>query len=171
MNSGDSVDGICRWCENNDRQSGRHGNVEPAAMRSSPRRTLIRFAGAALAAPAISRYAHAAEIKWRIGHVAPADSPLHRNLLDAADLISKRSDGRMELAVIGEGRAGVQAGLVGHVRTGGIGMTLATCTHLAPTLLFCTVPSIGFLFGDYAKLWPAMDGDLGQMIRTQIRSQ
>jgi TRAP-type C4-dicarboxylate transport system substrate-binding protein len=30
---------------------------------------------------------------------------------------------------------------------------------------------IGFVFGDYASLWPAIDGELGQTIRTQIRTQ
>jgi len=137
-------------------------------MRRISRRAIL---GAASAEPVISRYAHAAEITWRIGHVAPINTPLHQRLLEGADAISKRSNGQMELKVIGEGRAGIQSGLFGQVRSGGIEMTVATCMQMAPTLPLCSVPSIGFLFSDYTQLWPAIDGNLGQLIRAQIRSQ
>ncbi len=130
----------------------------------------MQATGAALAAPAITRYAHAAEITWRIAHIAPVKTPLHQHLLEAADAISKRSDGKMELTVIGEGKAGIQSGLFAQVRSGALEMTVATCTQLAPTLPICSVPLTGFLFRDYASLWPAMDGELGQLIRPQIRS-
>jgi tripartite ATP-independent transporter DctP family solute receptor len=140
-------------------------------MKRVSRRKLWQAAGAALAAPTISRFAHAAEIAWRVGHVAPLDTPLHQHLLEAADAIAKRSDGKMELTVIGEGRAGIQSGLLAQVRSGAMEMTVATCTQLAPTVGLCEIPSIGFLFGDYTSLWPTMDGELGQMIRAKISSQ
>lgn len=140
-------------------------------MRNMSRRAALRVAGAVLAAPTICRYAHAAEITWRVGHVAPIDTPLHRHLLEAADAIAKRSGGKMELSVLGEGRAGIQSGLLAQVRRGGLEMTVATCTQLAPTLPLCSIPLTGFVFGDYNSLWPAIDGELGQLIRTQIGSQ
>jgi tripartite ATP-independent transporter DctP family solute receptor len=140
-------------------------------MRHVSRRAALRLASTVLAAPAICRYAHAAEITWRVGHVAPVNTPLHQHLLEAADAIAKRSDGRMELSVTGEGRLGIQSGLLGQVRGGGLEMTVATCTQLAPMVSICSIPLIGFVFGDYASLWPAIDGELGQTIRTQIRTQ
>ncbi|MSP00818.1 MAG: TRAP transporter substrate-binding protein [Acetobacteraceae bacterium] len=135
------------------------------------RRLAWQAAGVALTAPMISRYARASGITWRIGHVAPVDTPLHRYLVEAAESISKRSDGRMELVVVPEGKAGIQSGLLAQVRNGGIEMTVTTCTQLAPTLAACSIPSIGFLFGDHSRLWPAMDGELGQLIRGQIATQ
>jgi len=140
-------------------------------MRQFARRAVLRVAGAALAAPAIAHHARAANIKWRLGHVAPLDTPLHRRLLEAADAIAKRSDGMMELAVIGEGRAGIQSGLLAQVRGGGMEMTVATCTQLASTVPLCSIPMIGFLFRDYANLWQTMDGELGQLIRSQVPTQ
>ena len=129
------------------------------------------MAGALLATPWISRFAHAAEVTWRIGHVAPLDTPLHLSLLEAAESIAKRSEGRMELKIIGEGRAGIPSGLLSQVRNGGIEMTVATNTQLASTVLPCGIPAAGFLFKDYDMLWPAMDGPLGTLIRTQISTQ
>jgi tripartite ATP-independent transporter DctP family solute receptor len=140
-------------------------------MKQVARRVVLRGAGAALAAPTICQYAHAAEVTWRLGHVAPTDTPLHRRLLEAADAITKRSDGKMELSIVGEGRAGIQSGLLAQVRGGGIEMTVAASTQLATTLPLCSIPSIGFLFGDYTSLWPAIDGELGQIIRSQFQSQ
>ena len=140
-------------------------------MKPVSRRAALRVAGTALAAPLISRYAHAAEITWRVGHVAPVNTPLHQHLLEAADAIAKRSDGKMELSVMGEGRLGIQSGLLAQVRRGGLEITVATCTQLAPTATLCSIPMIGFAFGDYANLWPAIDGELGQTIRSQIRTE
>jgi tripartite ATP-independent transporter DctP family solute receptor len=132
---------------------------------------VLNVAGGVLAAPLISRFAHAAEVTWRIGHVAPVSTPLHQRLLEAADAISKRSDGKMELQVVGEGKLGIQSGLLAQVRGGGLQMTVASCTQLAPSAGLCSFPSVGFLFPGYASLWPAIDGDLGKIIRAQIQSQ
>lgn len=140
-------------------------------IRRLSRRRVIHAATAVLAAPAISRQARAAQISWRLGHVAPVDTPLHKRLLEAADAIAKRSDGLMELKVLGAGTAGVQSGLLAQVRGGGIEMTVATCTQLAPISSLCSIPLIGFLFNDYPSLWKAMDGDLGKMISAQMPAQ
>jgi TRAP-type transport system periplasmic protein len=140
-------------------------------MTQIARRAALKLATTVLAAPSLSRYAHAAEITWRVGHVAPKDTPLHQHLMEASDAIAKRSDGKMELIVIGEGKAGIQSGLLNQVRQGGLEMTVATCTQLFPKLPMCSIPLMGFVFGSYASVWPAMDGDLGQMIRSQIQAQ
>ncbi len=132
------------------------------------RRSVLRGAGGALAAPVISRFAHAAEITWRFGHAAPHDTPLHQRLLEAAEAIAKRSDGKMELKVIGEAQAGNESGLLARVREGGVEMTVASGERLTSSLALAAIPSIGFLFDDHAKLWLAMDGELGQSIRAQI---
>jgi tripartite ATP-independent transporter DctP family solute receptor len=131
----------------------------------------VAVASAVLAAPGILRFAHAAEYRWRLGHVAPSNTPLHQRLIEAAESISQRSDGQMEFSVIGEGKAGIQSGLLAQVRNGGIEMTVATCSQLVPTINLCTIPLIGFAFSNYAKLWPAMDGELGRTIRSQFPVQ
>jgi len=137
-------------------------------MRNISRRASFRFAAGGLVAPAICGHARAADVIWRLGHAAPLDTPLHRRLLEAADAIEKRSDGQMRLTVVGEGRAGIQSGLLAQVRDGGIEMAVASCGSLGSILPVCSVPSIGFLFSDYKAVWSAMDGELGQLIRAQI---
>ena len=69
------------------------------------------------------------------------------------------------------GRPAFKAACSAQVRDGRLQMTATTCTQLMPTVPLCSIPSIGFLFGDYANLWPAMDGDLGRLISSQIKTQ
>ena len=140
-------------------------------MTQLSRRAIGRMTAGALAAPAIMRYAHAAEITWRLGHSASATSPFHKLLTDASEAISKRSDGKMELAVVGEGRLGIPGGMLAQVRAGTLDMTVATYSQLASNTPLCTIPAIGFLFGTYAKVWSSMDGALGQTIRAQAATE
>ena len=139
-------------------------------MRPLVRRALVRGAGAALAMPFIPRLGHAAEVTWRLGHVAPTATVLHEHLLEAADAIKKRSDGKMELKIIPEGQAGIQSGLLAQVRNGGMEMTLVSGVQLAPTMPISGIPSAAFLFADHKAVWQAMDGELGELLRTQISS-
>ncbi len=140
-------------------------------MNRVSRRGIVLAAGSGLAMPAISRYARAAEYTWRIGHVAPVNTPLHKNMMEAAEAIAKRSDGRMELKVLGEGKAGIQSGLLAQVRNGGIEMTVVSATQLAPTIVPCAIPATGFLFGGRTGLWQAMDGELGEFLRATMSRQ
>jgi TRAP-type C4-dicarboxylate transport system substrate-binding protein len=151
-----------------DRADPRSGT---AIMRHLSRRSALRAAGAGLVTPLLARYANAAEFNWRFGHSLPATSPFHQHLLSAAEAIAKRSDGQMQLSIIGEGQLGGPSGLLGQVRGGSLEMTAAGIARLADRVPFCSVPAIGFMFADYARLWPAIDGDLGDLIRLQTRSQ
>ena len=148
--------------------NGHGGEGDRPVSRALTRRTALT---GVLAAPMISRFAHAAEFTWRFGHVAPNDAPLHRRMVEAAEAVAKRSEGRMEIRIIGEGQAGIQSGLFAQVRGGGLEMTFVSGAQLTPLLGLAELPSLGFLFDTYTKLWSAMDGAFGQAIREQIPRQ
>ena len=67
-------------------------------MRTT-RRLMIGGGIAALAAPALPRFARAAEYSWKFGHSAPTTFPLHIRLVEAAAKIGKDSNGRMALQI------------------------------------------------------------------------
>ena len=67
-------------------------------MRTT-RRLMIGGGIAALAVPALPRFARAAEYTWKFGHSAPTSFPLHTRLVEAAAKIAKDSNGRMELQI------------------------------------------------------------------------
>ena len=125
--------------------------------------------GAALAMPFLMRPARAADVTWRIGHVAPIGAPLHQRLLEVADAVSKRSEGRIEVVIGGASSMGVQSGLLSQVRRGGgIEMAALTGSALAPFAQECGLLETGFLFDGHDGAWAAMDGDLGRFLRARI---
>jgi len=42
---------------------------------------------------------------------------------------------------------------------------------LAANLAVAALPTLGFAFGGYDALWPAMDGDLGRFLRQQFKER
>jgi tripartite ATP-independent transporter DctP family solute receptor len=137
-------------------------------MRLS-RRTALGGAAAVLAAPALPRLARAAaEYSWKFGHTAPTSFPLHIRLVEAAAGIAKDSHGRMELQIFADGQLGGDNDLLSQARSGAIEFCQPTGQILASILPVTAISALGFAWSDYAKIWPAMDGDLGKFIRAQI---
>jgi TRAP-type C4-dicarboxylate transport system substrate-binding protein len=125
--------------------------------------------GAALAMPFLGHRARAADVTLRIGHVAPIGAPLHLRLLEAAEAISQRSEGRIEVVIGGASTMGVQAGLLNQVRHGGgVEMAALTGLSLVSAVQEATLLETGFLFTGHDDAWTAMDGDLGQFLRGRI---
>ena len=136
------------------------------------RRRMLVAGSAALAAPALPRFAAAApEFEWRLGHTAPERFPLHKRLVEAANEIGTQSEGRIQLTVRPDSQLGGQLGLLQQVRTGSVEITPVTGQSLIGILAAMFVQSVGFAFAGYDRLWPAMDGDLGRLIRAQIQER
>ena len=128
--------------------------------------------GVALAVPALPRRALAApEYQWRLGHTAPESFPIHTRLMEAAKEIGEKSEGRIVLAIKPDSQLGGQLGLLSQVRGGSVEMTPVTGQSLAGVLGSMFVQSAGFAFAGYEKLWPALDGDLGRVLRNQIQQR
>jgi tripartite ATP-independent transporter DctP family solute receptor len=130
------------------------------------RRTLL---GAALAAPLLSRNAKAAEYSWKFAHTAPLTFPFHIRVAEAAEQIGKDSNGRMELQVFPDAQLGGDNDLLSQARAGAIEFCQPTGQILASILPVTAISALGFAWSDYAKVWPAMDGD--QYIRGQIAAK
>ncbi len=138
-------------------------------MWRTTRRWFLGSAAGLLAAPAIARPAHAADVTWRLGHTAPTGFPLHKRLLEAAEQVAKQSGGRMAIQILPDSQLGSQVGLLSQVRSGALDMSALTGQVLATAQALAGLPMAGFAFADYAAVWPAMDGELGQTIRQQMQ--
>ncbi len=132
------------------------------------RRGLLRLGVGGLAAPLVARFAHAAEINWRIGHTAPVGFPLHIRLTEAAEAIGRLTDGRMEIRVVPDSELGSQVGLLAQVRAGTLDASPITGQALASAQATAALPMAGFAWKDHEPLWRAMDGELGKLIREQV---
>ena len=136
------------------------------------RRTLLTTGAVVVAASSLPRFAVAApEFQWRLGHTAPAGSPLHKRLTEAAAEIGTKSEGRIQLTIHPDSQLGGQLGLLQQVRGGSVEMTPVTGQTLAGVLGPMFVQSVGFAFAGYEKVWPALDGDLGRLLRGQMQDR
>ena len=126
---------------------------------------------AALAAPALPRFAKAAEFTWKFGHTAPTSFPLHIRLAAAAKKIGEDSHGRMELQVFPDSQLGGDNDLLSQARSGAIEFCQPTGQIFSSILPVTAISALGFAWTDYSKIWPAMDGELGAYIRAQITAK
>jgi TRAP-type C4-dicarboxylate transport system substrate-binding protein len=126
------------------------------------------LAAAGLAAPFLPRFAKAATTVWRIGHSAPANFALHLRLTEVAAAVAAQTSGQMAIEVHPNSELGSPVGLFAQLRAGTIeGMPL-TNQLLANNLAIGALPTVGFAFSGYDRLWPAIDGDLGKFLRAQM---
>jgi TRAP-type C4-dicarboxylate transport system substrate-binding protein len=134
------------------------------------RRRLLATA-TALAAPSLPRFAHAAEVTWRLAHTAPTDFPLHTRLLEAATTIAARSDGKMTLQVHPDNELGGTLGLLAQLRAGTIDAVPLSSQTLGNDLVVAFIPTVGFAFNGYDQLWNAIDGGIGQFLRSRLKER
>ena len=128
-------------------------------------------ATAGLAAPFLSRPAKAADVTWRLGHSAPADFALHIRLVEAAGAIAAGSKGKMLLQVYPNSELGGPVGLMGQLSAGTLDAAPLTNQLLSSNLAFAALPMMGFAFPGYEQVWGALDGDLGTLLRKQIKDR
>ena len=149
--------------------SGRPSRLSRPRASGLGRRAVLAAAG--LAAPFLPRFAGAAEFTWRIGHSAPVDFALHVRLVEAVGTIESRSEGQMAVEVYPNSELGSAVGLLAQLRAGAIDAVPLTSQMLAKDLSIAALPMLGFAFSGYDQLWPAIDGDAGGFLRSQIKDR
>jgi TRAP-type transport system periplasmic protein len=142
----------------------------PGGAGSMSRRAVLA-AGAGLAIPFLPRFARAAEFTWRIAHNSPPDFAIHGRLMEAASVVATQSEGRMSVEISPNSEMGSAAGLLAQVRAGTVDGVSLSCQSLSRDLAVAALPMTGFAFSGYDQLWPALDGDVGRLIRGQLNER
>jgi tripartite ATP-independent transporter DctP family solute receptor len=135
-----------------------------------PRNNLTRrhvVAGAAgLSAATILRWpANAAEFSYKYGSSSPMEHPAMAHSKIAADKIKEATNGRLEITLYPSSQLGGDTAMISQVISGAMQMYMLPIDLLAPRNPVCGITGVGFAFPGYDQVWPAMDGDLGKMLR------
>ena len=115
------------------------------------------------------RHAGAAEFNFKIGTNVPATHPLNTHLVRATRRVLEASGGRLELQVFPNNQLGGDTDMFSQLRSGALECFLNSGVNTLSTLIpAAAISGVGFAFRDYATVWSALDGRLGEHLRTQI---
>jgi TRAP-type transport system periplasmic protein len=108
-----------------------------------------------------------ARFHYRLGANQPAVSATARRLAEMAEAILRDTDGEFRLDVFPESRLGPDPQMFADLRAGRLEFYLsgALLGGVAPT---SALPLMPFVFRDSAAVFAALDGALGERIRTEL---
>ncbi len=104
---------------------------------------------------------------YRLGLNQPVGSPTARRLAEMAEAIGRDSEGAFRLDVFPESRLGPDPQMLADMRDGKLEFFVAGATlgGLAPT---SALPLLPFAFADSTAVFAALDGALGDQIRSEL---
>ena len=146
---------------NGPQPEGTTPNVKESRMKLH-RRVL---AANVLAAPFLSRGARAGEFSLRFGHNFPSAHPFNVRATEAAGRIKGATKGQVVVDIFPDGQLGSDSDLLTQVRSGAVDMMSTGGLLLSTLVRVASLSGMGFAFSGYDSIWPAMDGELGALIR------
>ncbi len=130
-------------------------------------RRLFNIGGLALATAASrgARAAVPADFTLRFGHGYPSTHPLNVRATEAAARIEQDTKGRVVIQLFPNSQLGGDSDLLSQLRSGALDMFSTGGLILSTLVKVASLNGMGFAFADYEKVWPAMDGEVGAIIR------
>jgi tripartite ATP-independent transporter DctP family solute receptor len=136
------------------------------------RRQVLRTATAAAATAAIglpARRARAADFVYKFAHGNPETHPNSIRLKSAVEKINAAAKGHLEIQVFPNAQLGLDAAMLSQVRSGVLDFYFTSGVSISSAAgPVAAINAMAFAFKSYADVWPAMDGDLGKLIRDTI---
>jgi tripartite ATP-independent transporter DctP family solute receptor len=123
-------------------------------------------AGATVAMPWVARAA--AEFSLKYANNVPTTHPLNVRAKEAMDRIKAQTNGRVEIEIFPNNQLGSDTDMLSQLRSGAIEFFTLSGLILSTLVPVASINGIGFAWGSYDQVWPAMDGGLGAYIRAQI---
>lgn len=137
-------------------------------MYKPTRRAVLKATGAALMASPFTSKARAAEFNYRLGLELRDDEPLPQRMLAACRAIAEETNGRLQIQGFPNGALGNPVETLNQVRSGSLEFLTSSYGILSGLDRKAGMPTLGFIFADYEKVWNAIDGDLGRYIAQEI---
>jgi tripartite ATP-independent transporter DctP family solute receptor len=135
------------------------------------RNLLSAVAAASVATSAALRpsRARAADFNYKFAHGNPETHPNSIRLKAAIDKINEAAKGRLQIQLFPNAQLGLDAAMLSQVRAGAIDFFFTSGVSISSAAgPVAAINAMPFAFKSYADVWPAMDGDLGKLIRETI---
>lgn len=123
---------------------------------------------AALPTLALAQSAKAPEFKLKLGTDLPVTHPLNVRLKEAIAGIATDSGGRVVIELFANNQLGSDSDMMSQVRSGALELATFPGTVMSTLIPVTSITGVGFAFSGYDKVWAAVDGGLGNHIRSAI---
>ena len=137
-------------------------------MPPTSRRRLIASASMLPLFAIRSRPANAAEFSYKYANNLPASHPLNLRANEAMARILEATGGRVEIRVFPNNQLGSDTDTLSQLRSGAVEFFTLSGLILSTLVPPASINGIGFAFKDYDQVWRAMDGKLGNYVRSEI---
>ncbi|HWI39776.1 MAG TPA: TRAP transporter substrate-binding protein [Burkholderiales bacterium] len=131
------------------------------------RRSFVAGVGAAALAGCATRKE---TYRYRLGLSQPLDSPNYLRLKEMADRVAAETKGIMQIEVHGAGVLGSDNQMIEMVRKGELEMYMAGNVW-GPLVPVTEMPGLPFTFRNSKEVFAALDGDMGDYIRSEMSSK
>jgi tripartite ATP-independent transporter DctP family solute receptor len=138
------------------------------------RRVALKSAAALVALPSfsiLSTRARAAEFSFKYGNQVPVGHPVTVGFQKAVDRIKEESGGRVEINMFPNNALGGDTDMLSQLRSGALEFFTISPLVLSSLVSVAAINGLGFAFKDSDTAWGAMDGDLGELVRKEIRAR
>lgn len=132
------------------------------------RRTLLAGAAALPLLTMLKWPASAAEFELKYATGQDPSHPVNLRAQEALTRIREATSGRVDIKLFPANQLGSDTDLLTQVRNGSIEFFNLSSLILATLVPISGITSVGFAFKNYDEVWGAMDGQLGDHIRSEI---
>jgi TRAP-type transport system periplasmic protein len=134
------------------------------------RHRFVLSAATTLAAAGVVTRAQAAEFDLKFGNDLAPEHPLNVRAVEAFARIAKATNGRVTVKAFANSQLGGDPAMVTQLRTGALEMAAMPGAFL--TLVpVAQIENLAYAFPNRETVFRAMDGDLGAVIRSEIRAK
>jgi tripartite ATP-independent transporter DctP family solute receptor len=132
------------------------------------RRALLAGAAAFPLLTMLKWPASAAEFELKYATGQDPSHPVNLRAQEALTRIREATSGRVDIKLFPANQLGSDTDLLTQVRNGSVEFFNLSSLILATLVPISGITSVGFAFKNYAEVWGAMDGQLGDHIRSEI---
>lgn len=116
------------------------------------------------------RPARAADFSYKIGYGFPLTHPIHLAAVAATNRIKAETNGAVDIEVLGASQLGGDNNLMSQVRSGGLEFYIGAGSVFATVFPIASIWATGFAFSKYDEVWAAVDGEVGNLVRSGARN-
>lgn len=113
----------------------------------------------------------AAEFSYKLALELQPQEPMPKRMLEACKLIEDDTKGRLVIQGFPNGQLGNPVEELSQVRSGAVEFLTSSFGILSNITPAAGLPTLGFIFESQEKIWPAIEGELGNYLADQINKR